>query len=282
LIRKCSTYLRLGRKLTLISHRDGRRGAKRVAFGYEAGFINVDGTAAVMTVNDKGLACNTNPKPAALVADARAGSNVSFQWTKWLPSHQGPLTTYMAPYTGNLADVDVNNLRFFKIHEGGLYPDMQWAVDKMIAAGNVWNITIPHDIKPGTYVLRHELLALHFATEHSNAHQFGVVGPQFYIHCYNINVLWNGTAAPAGVTFPGAYRAMDPGLLFDIYLNNPNYPIPGPKPYVPSGTAPVLAPNKFTLMSATGDPAKDKQYYEEMKTELGFWEGITDAIYKIS
>ena len=30
------------------------------------------------------------------------------------------------------------------------------------------NTTIPHDIKPGKYIVRHELIALHFATAHSN------------------------------------------------------------------------------------------------------------------
>ena len=74
---------------------------------------------------------------------------------------------------------------------------------------------------------------------------------------------------------------MEPGLLFDIYLNSPNYPILGPKVYVPSSPAPILKLNNRTVIGATGDPTKDMQYYQEIKTELGFWEGITDAIYKL-
>lgn len=186
------------------------------------------------------------------------------------------LTTMALPrYTGNISAVDVNKLQFFKIHEGGLYPDMKWATDRMIAASGVWNATIPHDIQPGTYIVRHEILALHFATMHSNAAIYGGVGPQFYVSCYNVKVTGSGTATPPGVTFPGAHQPSDPGLVFDIFMNNPQYPIPGPKVYSPVGTAPVLNPNKPIVVSPMGDPAKDAEYNKAMEAELRFWEATT-------
>lgn len=217
----------------------------------------------------------------AETAEARAGSDITFRWTEWLPSHKGPMTTWMAPYEGDIAAVNVNKLRFFKVSEGGLYPDMQWATEKMLAANGQWNATIPWDIRPGKYIIRHELLNLHFATEHSNAKNWGIVAPQFYVSCYNVKISGNGTATPPGVTFPGAYKPMDSGLLFDIYLNNPNYFMPGPALYVPKGRAPSLTPNDLKVVSPMGDPIKDAEYNKAMEEELKFFEGIGSAIYKM-
>ncbi|KAF2420971.1 glycoside hydrolase, partial [Tothia fuscella] len=178
-------------------------------------------------------------------ATARAGSEIAFRWSQWLPSHRGPMTTYMAPYEGDLSEVNVNKLQFFKIHEGGLYPDQQfgkmdtvpWSVkpnlatDKMIWDNGVWNATIPWDNKPGNYIVRHELVALHFATTNSNYRNYGFVAPQFYPSCYHVKVTGNGTAVPVGVTFPGAYKPTDPGLVFGLYVNKTSYPFPGPPVY---------------------------------------------------
>jgi hypothetical protein len=41
-------------------------------------------------------------------------------------------------------------------------------------------------------------------------------GPQFYTHCYNIQILGNGTATPEGVTFPGGYKTNDSGVVFRL------------------------------------------------------------------
>jgi cellulase len=46
----------------------------------------------------------------------------------------------------------------------------------------------------------------------------------------HIKVTGSGSAAlPAGVAIPGAYKATDAGILFDIYSGFSSYPIPGPK-----------------------------------------------------
>jgi hypothetical protein len=71
----------------------------------------------------------------------------------------------MAPYSGDIANQDIHKLKFFKIGEDGLNgATMKWASDQLMANRNTWTATIPFDVKPGTYVVRHELLALHFAT----------------------------------------------------------------------------------------------------------------------
>ena len=77
------------------------------------------------------------------------------------------------------------------------------------------SFTIPSDIKPGTYVVRTELLALH-----TNSPSFVMTplgGPEFYLGCFNVEVIGSGTATPEGTTFPGAYKRGDKGLSFAPY-----------------------------------------------------------------
>jgi cellulase len=74
---------------------------------------------------------------------------------------------------------------------------------------------IPSDIKPGPYVVRTELLALHTNTKSFAMTPLG--GPEFYLGCFNVDVIGNGTAAPEGATFPGAYKKGDAGLTFAPY-----------------------------------------------------------------
>ncbi|KAF2417132.1 glycoside hydrolase, partial [Tothia fuscella] len=171
-----------------------------------------------------------------MIAPTRAGSKISFQWNPWYASHKGPLISYIAQYEGSIDNVDPTKLKFFKVAERGLLGDNKtWAVDEMMANGNISTAVIPHDIKPGNYVLRHELIALHYATEDSLYHMKAdkALGPQHYIQCFNIKVTGSGTATPSGVLFPGAYKPFrqEPGLYFDIWRNVYPYPIPGPPLY---------------------------------------------------
>jgi len=264
-------------------HRDAKLGMKRVAYGFQASAQNIDGTAAVQEVNAKALACNVKPTTPQVMASIRSGSNMDFMWTKWLPSHQGPMITWMAPYSGEISQVNVNKLEFFKIHEAGLFEDGTWATDRMIANKGVWNTTIPHDIKPGKYVVRHELISLHFATAHSNYSRIpgGRIAPQFYPSCYNVEVSGTGIATPKGMTLPGAYKAKEPGLIFDIFVGNKNYPIPGPPVYKPSAIVLKLTPNPIKIISVTGDLVKDQEYLKSMAEELKRWEQVTDYFQSI-
>ena len=103
-------------------------------------------------------------------------------WSPWLVSHKGAILTYMAPYKGDIANANLQQLKFFKIQEKGLLGDNKtWATDEMIQNKNMTSATIPHDIKPGKYVIRHEIIALHFATEDSVwelSSPDAVMGPQ--------------------------------------------------------------------------------------------------------
>lgn len=42
-------------------------------------------------------------------------------------------------------------------------------------------------------------------------------GAQFYPNCVQIEVVGNGTVTlPEGVSFPGAYKYEDPGIVYDV------------------------------------------------------------------
>jgi hypothetical protein len=96
-----------------------------------------------------------------------------------------------------------------------------WANEIVIANGNKNPIKIPSDIKPGLYILRSELLSLHGNGQKYNPGLKGL--PQFYVHCFNIEITGDGTATPPGVKFPGGYPKGDPGVGFILMGNQAKY-----------------------------------------------------------
>jgi hypothetical protein len=94
-------------------------------------------------------------------------------------------------------------------------------VDRLIANQGKQTITIPACIAPGQYLLRGELIALHAASSQG--------GAQFYMECAQINITGaSASKTPATVSFPGAYKATDPGILFNLYSGSKTYTSPGP------------------------------------------------------
>lgn len=89
------------------------------------------------------------------------------------------------------------------------------------------DVPIPADTPAGDYLLRAEVIALHTASSSG--------GAQFYVSCYQITVQGSGkSAVPAGVSFPGALKASDPGILVNIHAKLSTYVNPGPT-VVPAG-----------------------------------------------
>ena len=82
-------------------------------------------------------------------------------------------------------------------------------------------MTMPSNLKAGNYVLRHEIIALHGGTSDN--------GAQAYPQCLNFKIGGSGSVAPpAGTAGTALYKRDDAGILFDIYNNVGDYPIPGP------------------------------------------------------
>lgn len=77
-------------------------------------------------------------------------------------------------------------------------------------AGYTYKYTIPSCLKAGYYLVRHETIALHASWEYP--------GAQFYPHCHQLKVSGSGSTVPSSlVSFPGAYKASDPGITYDAY-----------------------------------------------------------------
>jgi lytic cellulose monooxygenase (C1-hydroxylating) len=98
---------------------------------------------------------------------------------------------------------------------------VKWASDKLIGQNYTWTSRIPSDIKPGLYILRHELLALHDAKRSYNG--VSQSGAQAFPVCYTVEITGSGTATPAGKTFPGMYAKNDPGIKIDVEAINAPY-----------------------------------------------------------
>jgi len=164
------------------------------------------------------------------MAKVAAGGIVEFHWSAWPDSHVGPVITYVAPYTGDIASVDKTSLKWTKIQADG-YADGAWAAIKMIKQNNTWPVTVPSTLAAGKYVFRHEIIALHGA--------FQANGAQLYPQCLNIEVTGSGTTVPEGVVGTKLYTANEDGILFNPYVATINYKIPGPALFsASSGNAP--------------------------------------------
>jgi cellulase len=220
------------------------------------GFVepNAFGTADVI--------CHKNASPEGSsdsMAKVAAGGTVEFHWSTWPESHVGPVITYVAPYTGDIASVKKETLKWTKIQADG-YADGQWAAVKMIKQNNTWPVTVPAALPAGKYVFRHEIIALHSAGT--------VNGAQSYPQCLNIEVTNSGSAGtlPEGVVGTKLYTADEDGIVFNAYASTIKYNIPGPALFGGSGSTPTTptTPSKGTpsasavaSASASASPVKD-------------------------
>ncbi|KAL1699367.1 glycoside hydrolase family 61 protein [Schizophyllum commune] len=188
------------------------------------------------------ILCGPGAKATSQYADAKPGSEVDVQWVggggqKW-PHEVGPLLTYLAACPDEACDSwDAKDAQWFKIDEQGMREDGTW-VHQDLMQGLPAKLTLPPSLAPGAYLLRHEIIALH------NAINKG--GAEFYESCAQIKVA-GGDGEDADddemrkreegkpddselVSFPGAYKDDDKGILVDAYdLASPeDYVFPGP------------------------------------------------------
>ncbi|THH02238.1 hypothetical protein EW026_g634 [Hermanssonia centrifuga] len=194
-----------------------------------------DGPITDVTSND--LICNGGINPylqpvSQAIIPVPAGATITAEWHHVLnqtagdpadpidPSHKGPVISYLAKIP-SATQTSVTGLQWFKIYEAGLTPSTQtWAVDTLIANKGKVAFQIPSCIPAGQYLLRHEIIALHAANSYP--------GAQFYMECAQLQITGGGSANPATVSFPGAYKGTDPGIKINIYQTLQNYTIPGP------------------------------------------------------
>jgi hypothetical protein len=177
-------------------------------------------------------------------------------------------------------DTKAQDLSWFKISETGYDTNAKmWANEKLVANNRKETMQIPSDIKPGMYVLRTELLSLHYATRS---------GPQFYTHCFNVEVNGTGSVVPEGVKFPGAYARYDPSLVFDLHVKGggpsdwEHYKIPGPPKYAgqydePVGPPPVVSEKERGVFPPEFQTKYDSLKEREDEEGLAFNQKLNDA-----
>ncbi|KAK1756398.1 putative endo-beta-1,4-glucanase [Echria macrotheca] len=181
------------------------------------------------------LACNVNgAKPASSVCSAAAGSSFTVEMHQQPNdrsctseaiggNHFGPVMIYMAKVDDASTVASPEGLSWFKVDEEGYDSSTKkWGTDSLNANCGKRAFKIPSKIPGGEYLVRAEAIALHTASQ--------VGGAQFYMSCYQVKVDSAGSGQlPAGVKFPGAYGASDPGIKVDIWGNGfKEYTIPGP------------------------------------------------------
>ncbi|PYH88649.1 hypothetical protein BO71DRAFT_290070, partial [Aspergillus ellipticus CBS 707.79] len=205
-----------------------------------------DGYVSPTDYESSNIVCHKGSAPGALEAPVAPGGSVRMTWNTWPTDHHGPVITYLANCNGSCADVDKTALQFFKIDAGGLIDDTDvpgtWATDELIEDSYSRNITIPTDIEAGSYVLRHEIIALHGAED--------LDGAQNYPQCINLNVTGSGTATPSGTLGEHLYKDTDPGIYVDIWQTLSTYIIPGPTLYTAGRTATATADAAATATAA--------------------------------
>lgn len=92
---------------------------------------------------------------------------------------------------------------------------------RLLDVGLPFNLTLPDNLSPGGYLLRHEIIALQGAVS--------VGGAEFYPSCIQLLIGGSGSGVPSPtVSFPGAYSDTDPGILDpDVYNPGSSYTFPG-------------------------------------------------------
>ncbi|KAI0161905.1 lytic polysaccharide monooxygenase [Hypoxylon sp. FL1284] len=199
-----------------------------------------EGPVPISDINGPDIICHQGATNAAGSVSVAAGSQLKIVRFNTIGGfeHPGPEMHYLASCgDAGCAKVDKNDLKFFKIYEkglikGGMADDPDWNTQKWATTEvhkhvqsegdgfiDTFTVNIPKDIKPGEYILRHELLGLH------RAH---LGDAEFYPQCINLKVSGSGSQLPEGEPATELYHSSDPGIDLDIWVDLESYKIPGP------------------------------------------------------
>jgi len=120
-----------------------------------------------------------------------------------------------------IGETTAGSLSWSKFSQRALSSGQRWVTDDLISNNFTTTTTIPRNLAPGNYVLRHEIIALHGATSDN--------GAQNYPQCLNLRVGGSGSVRPSGgVVGTSLYKRNDPGVMFNVYQTVTSYPYPGP------------------------------------------------------
>jgi len=130
--------------------------------------------------------------------------------------------TYMALCDTSTCDkFNGSTAKWFKIDEIGKKSDGSTWYQQDVMNGQPVSVTLPTQVAPGDYLVRHEIIALHLAQT--------LGGAEFYPSCTQIRVGGSQTGTPnQTVSFPGGYNDNDPGIYDPNVYSNQDYVFPGP------------------------------------------------------
>lgn len=144
-------------------------------------------------------------------------------YTPWLHT-VGPMTVFMAacPLSNCTSIASPSSLSWFKIAERGLLSGTietgTWFQGQFTTAWDgslaAWSERIPSGLRPGGYLVRHEIVSLHVAGR-----------PQFYMQCLQVEVGGVGVGEPEErylTRIPGVWSMQRRFILFcfgfDVWL----------------------------------------------------------------
>jgi hypothetical protein len=153
------------------------------------------------------LSCNAPGIPARAYIPITAGQNITAVYAYWVHT-VGPMIVWMA-YCNNddndCSTFDSSTADWFKIGQKGLLEGtieegtwFQKAFSLWDGNPSLWSEKIPETLRPGNYLIRHEIISLHSANK-----------PQFYPECAHLDVKGNGEGVPTKeylVKIPGVWN----------------------------------------------------------------------------
>ncbi|KAJ4292405.1 Cell surface superoxide dismutase [Cu-Zn] 4 [Kalmusia sp. IMI 367209] len=168
---------------------------------YQKGSIQRVWSWDAMSPSDPDIACGNPGTPLNVShhAPVRAGETISVTYLNWPHSH-GPMLAYLAacPDEG-CESLDLRQRMWFKIWQAGLLNggllQGNWAIAAIVGEDEL-QISIPASIKPGRYLLKHDMVNL----------EGGPV--QMFPNCVQLDIRGEGMASPKIeelVAFPGGY-----------------------------------------------------------------------------
>jgi hypothetical protein len=160
----------------------------------------------IFETNNISLSCNTPGTPARAYIPITAGQNITAVYAYWVHT-VGPMIAWLA-YCANDANdchtFDSSSADWFKIGQKGLLEGtieggtwFQKSFSMWDGRPSLWSETIPKTLRPGKYLVRHEIISLHSANK-----------PQFYPECAHLDVRGSGDGFPGKeylVKIPGVW-----------------------------------------------------------------------------
>ncbi|KAI1814044.1 lytic polysaccharide monooxygenase [Poronia punctata] len=192
--------------------------------GLLTGLRMPDNNNPVEDVQSSDITCGAPGYTSSIVIDVKAGDEIGawYQHGRGGPqgsndpdnpiasSHKGPVTAYLAAVS-DAATASATSADWFKIYEDTFDTgSKRWGVDNLISNDGWVNFRLPSCIPSGDYLLRVEVLALHYASSQG--------GAQFYTSCAQIRVSDGGSTRPCStIKLPGYYSDTGSDILINIY-----------------------------------------------------------------